>query len=266
MPLHHRNSAEGAEGAVWEPGNCVRQSPASAADEQLIEAYISHAEVSIRTQPKKRDPPSSFIRRLSEAVRQGRTGRCAKVAKHLLEILGNKTATVEKKVGWLRAAVNMAMEDQRPSFNPFQKVVPRLDDGLQKVPLSDEDMELARKKLERLSAEDQLLWKLLATTGMRLSEAFQIKEEFAEKYGRGTVRYVIVGTKSDASERRVPLPTDLLPELPDMSGTCSSKAPARLLESGWRASSAQSASRTHARPRIACGTERGTGSGLCPAL
>jgi integrase len=41
-----------------------------------------------------------------------------------------------------------------------------------------------------------------------------VTEEFAEKYGRQTVRYVIVGTKSDSSERRVSLPTKLLADLP----------------------------------------------------
>jgi integrase len=95
------------------------------------------------------------------------------LARHLIEVLGNRSTTVEKKVGWLRAAVNVAVEDQKLSFNPFQKVVPRLDDGLQKLPLSAEDMESARSNLDHLSASDQLLWKLLATTGMRLSEAFQ---------------------------------------------------------------------------------------------
>jgi hypothetical protein len=91
-----------------------------------------------------------------------------RLARHLIEVLGNRSATVEKKVGWLRAAVNMAVEDQKLSFNPFQKVVPRLDDGLQKLPLSEEDMTTARSNLDHLSASDQLLWKLLPTTGMRL--------------------------------------------------------------------------------------------------
>jgi len=55
-----------------------------------------------------------------------------------------------------------------------------------------------------------LLFRLLATTGMRLSEAFEIDGEATE---RG-VRYVIVGKKTKQSERRVPLPADALACLP----------------------------------------------------
>ena len=55
-----------------------------------------------------------------------------------------------------------------------------------------------------------MLFRLLATTGMRLSEAFEIDGEMKE---RG-VRYVIVGKKTEQSLRRVPLPAAVLPYLP----------------------------------------------------
>jgi integrase len=51
---------------------------------------------------------------------------------------------------------------------------------------------------------------LLASTGMRLSEAFEINDEMKE---RG-VRYVMVGKKTEQSLRRVPLPAAVLPYLP----------------------------------------------------
>jgi integrase len=54
------------------------------------------------------------------------------------------------------------------------------------------------------------LFRLLACTGMRLSEAFEIDGEMKE---RG-VRYVIVGHKTEQSKRRVPLPACVLPYLP----------------------------------------------------
>jgi integrase len=41
-----------------------------------------------------------------------------------------------------------------------------------------------------LDDEHQLLWRLLAETGMRLSEAFQVREEFAETHKGKRVRYV----------------------------------------------------------------------------
>jgi integrase len=187
---------------------------ASGSDEQVVDAYIAHAGLSLHSAQEARSTYAVYQEIIGKPFAKATREDGRRLARHLIEVLGNRSATVEKKVGWLRAAVNMAVEDQRLSFNPFQKVVPRLDDGLQKLPLSEEDMVTARSNLDHLSASDQLLWKLLATTGMRLSEPFQITEEFAEKHGRETIRYVIVGTKSDSSERRVPLPTALLPELP----------------------------------------------------
>ena len=45
---------------------------------------------------------------------------------------------------------------------------------------------------------------------MRLGEAFQIDGEQIER----EIRYCFVGTKTEASRRRVPFPADLLPYLP----------------------------------------------------
>ena len=61
-----------------------------------------------------------------------------------------------------------------------------------------------------LEKADQLLVRLLASTGMRLSETFEIDGEEKE---RG-VRYVIVGRKTEQSTRRVPLPAAVLAFLP----------------------------------------------------
>jgi integrase len=71
-------------------------------------------------------------------------------------------------------------------------------------------MKAIKLKLNKLSEPDQLLFRLLASTGMRLSEAFEIDGEEKE---RG-VRYVIVGKKTEQSLRRVPLPAIVLPLLP----------------------------------------------------
>jgi hypothetical protein len=51
---------------------------------------------------------------------------------------------------------------------------------------------------------------------MRLSEPFQISEEFLEKAkGHKPVRNVIVGEKSEQSERRLPIPMAVLPLIAD---------------------------------------------------
>ena len=79
-----------------------------------------------------------------------------------------------------------------------------------RLPLADADMKAIKRNLARLDKADQLLVRLLASTGMRLSEAFEIDGEEKE---RG-VRYVIVGKKTEQSTRRVPLPAAVLPFLP----------------------------------------------------
>jgi integrase len=95
-------------------------------------------------------------------------------------------------------------------FNPFASIVPKVDDAERRVPLADADMKACKRSLGTISEVDQLLFRLLASTGMRLGEAFQISSEATE---RG-VRYVVVGTKTEASKRRVPLPAAVLPYLP----------------------------------------------------
>jgi integrase len=124
---------------------------------------------------------------------------------------GNKTQTVAKKVGHLRAAVNLAIDDGKLLFNPFRNVTPPITDELVRIPLSREDMVLVNAHVHELRLSDQLLWKWLASTGMRLEEPFQVREEFEED----GIRYIVIGTKTDQSKRRVPLPDCVMAMLPD---------------------------------------------------
>jgi integrase len=128
---------------------------------------------------------------------------------------------------WLNAAVNLAIDEGRLKFNPFAKIVPALQDKVKRLPLDEADMKACKRTIGQLDKSDQLLFRLLAATGMRLSEAFAIDGEMTE---RG-VRYVIVGKKTEQSERRVPLPAAVLPYLPKVI-----KGP--LFEGGARRASA----------------------------
>lgn len=104
---------------------------------------------------------------------------------------------------------------EKLSLNPFVKVIPKTKDKLRRRAFTENEMEVCKTKqneagqllFSKLSDSDQLLFRLLACTGMRLSEAFQINGEQTED----DVRFVVVGTKTDASLRRVPLPSALLP-------------------------------------------------------
>jgi site-specific recombinase XerC len=120
------------------------------------------------------------------------------------EAQGLKSASIRKKIGWLTAAVNLAINEGRLKFNPFASIVPKRDDKQRRLPLNEADMEECKRNLDKLSESDQLLFRVLASTGMRLSEAFEIDNEEREK----GCRYVIVGKKTEQSLRRVPLPTN----------------------------------------------------------
>ena len=125
---------------------------------------------------------------------------------------GLKSATIRKKIGWLTAAVKLEMDNKEPrlKFNPFSGVVPRRDDKDDRLPLDSADMKAIRGGLGGLAKSDQVLLRLLASTGLRLGEAFQINSEATE---RGC-RYVVIGSKTAQSRRRVPLPAAVLPFLP----------------------------------------------------
>ncbi|MFF8802359.1 MULTISPECIES: tyrosine-type recombinase/integrase [unclassified Methylobacterium] len=126
---------------------------------------------------------------------------------------GEAHATVQKKVGHLRAAINFATKTGKfTGMNPFQGVMPKrppLHLNRRDI-LDDADMERVRKNRHKFSDDEWLIWAMLATTGMRLAEAMSIQDEKIEK----GIRYVIVGTKNASSYRRVPLPDAVLPLLP----------------------------------------------------
>ena len=88
--------------------------------------------------------------------------------------------------------------------------MPKRDDEEKRLPLDDADTRNVKRNFGRLDKSEQLLFRLLAATGMRLSEAFEISGEMKE---RG-VRYVIIGHKTEQSKRRVPLPAGVLPYVP----------------------------------------------------
>lgn len=194
-------------------------------DDALFQVYLDHG-------GKKRTGIHGYSRREAEATwalfRQLTNGKplaqCTRNDGRLLvrhfQAEGDKSATIAKKITWLNSAVNFAIKEGRfNSINPFSSIAPDGDDKEKRLPLSDADVTACKENLgkldkhgkPKLSPEDQLLFRLLGTTGMRLSEAFQIVGE--EPHGKGP-RFVIIGRKTSQSQRRVPFPADLLPHLP----------------------------------------------------
>jgi integrase len=179
-------------------------------DDALIETYLKHKNITGYFEREARAvwalyKQLSNSKPLKDASRDD--GR--KVVEYY-EKQGLKSATIQKKVGWLTAAVNLAIDEARLKFNPFSSIVPERDDRQRRLPLNEADIRKVKQNLEQLDEDDQLLFRVLAATGMRLSEAFEIDGEMKE---RGC-RYIIVGRKTSQSLRRVPLPAAVLRFLP----------------------------------------------------
>jgi len=110
----------------------------------------------------------------------------------------------------LVAAVNLAIDEGKLTFNPFASCVPDREDEEECDAFNDDDVKKIKANLHKLSPNDQLLIRIVATTGMDRSEAFSIASEQKED----GIRYCMVGTKTAHRPRRVPFPKDLLPYLP----------------------------------------------------
>src|SRR6266550_5121772 len=171
-------------------------------DDAIFETYLRHANVTGYYEREAR-AVWALYRQLTDSnpLKDATRDDGRKVVEYF-ENQNIKSATIKKKVGWLTAAVNLAIKEGRLTFNPFSSIVPKRDDKQTRLPLNEADMKEVKRNLDRLDAGDQVLFRLLATTGMRLSEAFEIDGELKE---RGC-RYVIVGKKTEQSLRRVPLP------------------------------------------------------------
>jgi integrase len=184
--------------------------PVKNSDDAIFETYLQHKNITGHFEHEARNVWALYktltnSKPLKDAARDD--GRL--LVAHF-DGKGLKSATIEKKIAWLKAATNLAIKEGRLKFNPFSSVVPKRDDKVVRLPLDDMDIKAIKSGLDRLDASDRVLLRLLACTGMRLSEAFEIDGEATEK----GIRYVIVGHKTEQSKRRVPLPAGVLKHLP----------------------------------------------------
>jgi site-specific recombinase XerD len=178
-------------------------------DDELLEVYLKHANLSPHFEREARAVWGLYQKLVGKPLKSASRNDGRVLVQHFKDS-GNKTGTIAKKIGWLRAMCEFAIGEGMLSFNPFAKIVPNSDDELRRKPLSDADMEVCKREFHRLNESDQLLFRFLTTTGARLSEAFQVNGEQVE---RG-IRHCIVGSKTEASQRRMPFPELLLPYLP----------------------------------------------------
>jgi integrase len=184
------------------------------ADDALLETYIKHTGIK-----GLREKQARAIWHIFKTVVGKPIAKCTRddgraIVAYMKDQAGEdeppKSATLRRRMVPLVATVNLAIDEGKLSFNPFMGVVPVSDDEDERDAFNDDDMKLIRANLHQLSANDQLLVRVLATTGVRRGEAFEIDREEIEN----GIRFCTIGTKTPQSLRRIPFPADLLPYLP----------------------------------------------------
>ena len=195
--------------------------PKKGGDDAIIAAYLDHGGRNNRGihgySRREAETTWALFRRLTDnkPLKDCTRADGRLLVKHFQEEKA-EPPTIQKKIGWLVSAVNHAIKEGQGNLtlNPFSGIAPKRTveekQEARRQPLDDADIKLCKRNLGELSEPDQLLFRLLACTGMRLAEPFQIR---GEKQERG-IRYVVVGTKTEQSWRRVPLPAGSLPYLP----------------------------------------------------
>jgi hypothetical protein len=120
------------------------------ADDAIIETYLEHANITGHSERETRAVWELYKqltdgKPLKDATRDD--GR--KVVQHF-ESQGLRSATIQKKITWLNAAVNLAIKESKLTFNPFSSVVPKRDDKQKRLPLSEADIKNAKRELGQL--------------------------------------------------------------------------------------------------------------------
>jgi integrase len=209
-PLTVRSLAEAFIKADFGDGSRRPTVATKNGDDAIFETYLQHAGVTGYYEREARTAWALFKSLCDKPLKECDRDDGRKVVQHF-ESQGLRSASIRKKIMWLNAACNLAIKEGRLKFNPFSGIVPKRDDEEKRLPLDEADIRNAKRNLGQLDKSKQLLFRLLASTGMRLSEAFEIDGEAKE---RG-VRYVIIGHKTPHSHRRVPLPANVLSYLPE---------------------------------------------------
>ena len=186
------------------------QRTATSPDDALIETYLKHKNITGYFEREARAVWALYKQLTNSKPLKDASRDDGRKLVDYYEKQDLKSASIQKKLGWMIAAVNLAIDEGKLKFNPFSSIVRDRDDKQRRLPLSETDIRNLKRNLDQLDEADQLLFRVLASTGCRLSEAFEIDGEMKE----GGCRYIIVGRKTDQSLRRVPLPAALLPFLP----------------------------------------------------
>jgi len=148
-------------------------------------------------------------------IQKYRTMELSKILNGLAEVQENErisARTINKYIKWLRALFNFAVVTNHLQVNlanslPLQKTV---DDKLQRLPLSDEELKLL---LDNLPQKMKYLVQVLALTGMRLSELYKCKVVEVEGIKSFSLLDRELKLKTKSSYRIIPIHSSLLTQI-----------------------------------------------------
>ena len=119
-------------------------------DDAVLETYLQHANVTGYYEREARATWALFRSMCDKPLKDADRDDGRKLVAYF-EAQGLKSASIRKKIGWLTAAVNLAINEGRLKFNPFASIVPKRDDKQRRLPLNEADMEACKRNLEKLS-------------------------------------------------------------------------------------------------------------------
>src|ERR1700685_1949095 len=109
-------------------------------DAAILDTYLNHRNLAGRFRAEAEATWATYKRLTnSKALRDATRDDGRLLVKHFIDA-GNKTATVGKKVGWLRAAVQLAIDEGKMTFNPFARIVSDGNDEVRRKPLTEDAM------------------------------------------------------------------------------------------------------------------------------
>ena len=148
-------------GPVFDLSKMMRPKvPTKDGDDVIFETYLQHANVTGYYEREARTTWALFKSLCNKPLKAATRDDGRKVVQHF-EAQNLKSASIRKKIGWLNAAVNLAIKEGRLTFNPFSSIVPKRDDEERRLPLDDADMQNLKRNLGRLDESEQLLFRLL---------------------------------------------------------------------------------------------------------
>ena len=97
-------------------------------DDAILETYLKHANVTGHFEREARNVWALYKTLTdSKPLRDSSRDDGRNLVAHF-EAGGLKSATIQKKIGWLTAAVNLAIKENQLKFNPFSGIIPKRDD------------------------------------------------------------------------------------------------------------------------------------------